>query len=225
MKTHSYRQRAFTLIEMLVVIAIIALLAALITPVISKAMKSAKRTKAASNLHQTGIAMMNYRLDHNDEVVPSADLRGSDEQWYILLSPYASGQARNANDTEILEVFWDPIWDPGTTDSGNPITWFTGFAFNAKPARPDSGRWNKIRPGQDNFDPFFHSNLTYPSLRVAVAPSTHYMMWADGDEVDSLRNVDVKRYDKNPPYLMFDGSVRGLRPEKAAKALYNPGDS
>ena len=56
MKEQKPTQSGFTLIEMLVVIAIIVLLASLIFPAISGAIKKAQQTKCMSNLRNFGIA-------------------------------------------------------------------------------------------------------------------------------------------------------------------------
>ena len=57
-------RRAFTLVEMLVVIAIIAILASLLLPALAVSKKKGQQTKCLSNLHQLGLSMMMY-IDDN----------------------------------------------------------------------------------------------------------------------------------------------------------------
>lgn len=58
-------QRAFTLIELLIVMATIAILAALAVPAFIKIFESAKATKDTSNLRQIGAATQMYLNDNN----------------------------------------------------------------------------------------------------------------------------------------------------------------
>ena len=60
------KNRAFTLVELLVVVAIIALLIALLLPSLSKARQLAKQTKCQANLRGIGLALHNYMSQNND---------------------------------------------------------------------------------------------------------------------------------------------------------------
>lgn len=57
------RRKAFTLVELLVVIGIIAVLVAILLPVLSRAKEAAARAKCASNMRQLGIVFRQYHED------------------------------------------------------------------------------------------------------------------------------------------------------------------
>ena len=59
---------AFTLVELLVVLAIIAMLAALLLPVLGRAKEEARATVCLANLHQVGLALQLYVQDNNNKM-------------------------------------------------------------------------------------------------------------------------------------------------------------
>lgn len=65
--------RAFTLVELLVVVAIIATLAGLLLATLSRVEARAHRTACLSNLKQFCIALQLYAGDHSDYIVPNMD--------------------------------------------------------------------------------------------------------------------------------------------------------
>src|SRR5678816_1049300 len=78
--------RAFTLVELLVVIAVIGLLASLVLPALSRAKEQARNAKCMSNLHQIITAMMVYVDDNH--VYPALEQRSETKHinsWYDVL--------------------------------------------------------------------------------------------------------------------------------------------
>jgi prepilin-type N-terminal cleavage/methylation domain-containing protein/prepilin-type processing-associated H-X9-DG protein len=65
---------AFTLIELLMVIAIIAILAALLLPTLGRAKESARATVCLGNLHQVGLALQIYVSENNNKLPVMRDV-------------------------------------------------------------------------------------------------------------------------------------------------------
>ncbi len=82
----SRRRSAFTLIELLTVIAIIGILAAIIIPTVGSVRDSAKASTCLSNLRQVGLAAIVYAND-NKNFLPDAGT-GNDPAWARTLSSY-----------------------------------------------------------------------------------------------------------------------------------------
>src|SRR5258706_16464860 len=61
-------RRAFTIVELLVVIALIAILLALFLPMVSRARLAMRRPLCASNLHQIGVLLHAYANENGGEI-------------------------------------------------------------------------------------------------------------------------------------------------------------
>jgi prepilin-type N-terminal cleavage/methylation domain-containing protein/prepilin-type processing-associated H-X9-DG protein len=166
------RRRAFTLVELLVVIGIIALLLSILLPAVGAARHQAKATVCLSNLRQISMATVMYANDFKTFVGFPPDRK---EQLY----PYLK-QGRNNQDFDPYQVWNCPanerielqasygfntnlnflkvvkvkqpsetvsLCDGGVLDNGNPSTathmWPPGRAGTASSCRPDHLRHPK----------------------------------------------------------------------------------
>ncbi|HQY87739.1 MAG TPA: prepilin-type N-terminal cleavage/methylation domain-containing protein [Tepidisphaeraceae bacterium] len=90
MRSKSIHLRAFTLVELLVVIGIISLLISILIPVLGRAREQAKMTSCASNLRQVGMMMLQYANQNRGQMFP-IDVGGplypapSDQVWFIYV--------------------------------------------------------------------------------------------------------------------------------------------
>ena len=68
------RRLTFTLVEMLVVIAVIAVLTSMLLPALGKAREYARKSACSGNLKQIGLACMMYVNDYGDRLPPVREL-------------------------------------------------------------------------------------------------------------------------------------------------------
>src|SRR5258706_11077018 len=77
------RIKAFTLVELLVVIGIIALLIGILVPTISKARESGRTAACLANLRQLTAAAYSYSVDHNNYIIPVGNSqKGGSSYWW-----------------------------------------------------------------------------------------------------------------------------------------------
>jgi prepilin-type N-terminal cleavage/methylation domain-containing protein/prepilin-type processing-associated H-X9-DG protein len=89
LKSHSKFYRAFTLVELLVVISIIALLLSILMPSLQRARELAKKTICKSNLGHAAVAIEMYSINNRGVIMPASTLvNGVNRGWIDLISGY-----------------------------------------------------------------------------------------------------------------------------------------
>jgi len=168
------KRRAFTLVELLVVISIIALLMAILMPSLAKVKKQAMEVVCKNNLRQLAMGMSFYAGENNDLMMPIIDQPG--EYWFHLIAPYL-GQSKNYHkDPElVMKVAYCPAtkeqdvtlwgtknrrwqwWPMGTSGSYGLNLWFT-----------PKGWYSHIGNPGNYFRKFSQARSTTPLLSDAI---------------------------------------------------------
>ena len=94
------KKTQFTLIELLIVIAIIAILAGMLLPALNAARTKAQAAKCLSNLKQIGLGISQYAADSDEWLPAGKNYGGTPGQWKYELAQYC-GMPKEAsyNDT------------------------------------------------------------------------------------------------------------------------------
>lgn len=106
------RRRAFTLVELLVVIGIIAVLIAILLPTLTRAREAASSTQCLSNIRQLQIAQLAYAASEDNALVVAGD--GTDQgAWIASLQAYSSSSLVRRCTSDRSMYFDEPI--PGSS--------------------------------------------------------------------------------------------------------------
>ena len=178
--------RAFTLVELLVVISIIGLLAGLSVPAILKAQNSARTAASVSNLHQIHVLMQTY-LGENDGVYPKP--------------VYWPGQNAGVWPDQNLGVYWRRlIWNAAYPSSS---FWDPKFGEgDAKGGSYTKIMWCPVMTAKNGSTNFVEGHGSY-------AMNTYFCCW---DGSPARRASGVAGMGKKEPYIMA-GALNPSQPK------------
>jgi len=188
---------AFTLIEMLVVIAIIAILAALLLPVLSAAKASAKRTACLSNLRQINLGVRMYSDDSSD-ATPSPGAAAAKTNGFSLYSGYKKlmkkyvglngvSSPRDALFACPADTFYPSFVLPNTNlptyvRQGlheNSVFDYSSYAFNGGDNVSHTfGTTNQFMVTQRGLTGLKISSIRHPTRTVLVAEVSAFAPWS-----------------------------------------------
>ena len=167
----------FTLVELLVVVAIIGILVAMLIPALGRMRAAALTTASLSNLRQIHVLMQNY-LNQNNYVYPPA----------VSTSPIITGQDNHV-------VYWRrAIWEASYPSSGFWDTSFPSAAYNKV-------MWCPLMKSKYGSCDFKEGHGSY-----AMHKYFHYWEWPPGDPTRSRNSLAMQGMGKQVPYI-FAGTA------------------
>jgi prepilin-type N-terminal cleavage/methylation domain-containing protein len=125
-------RRAFTLIELLTVIAIIAILAGILFPVFAKAREKAEQTQCINNVKQLGTAVNMYATDY-DSKLPVIGDTNAPLYWPATLYPYTKNDQILICPASTLDQNWSNSATPKPNTGADGVSY--GFNSNLNMVR------------------------------------------------------------------------------------------
>jgi len=215
------RERAFTLGELLIAVAIIAILAALFFPAINRAISFSRQVKSAGNLRAMGPALMAYANDHNGALIAGAINTDamSTPFWFNTLGPYM-GSPEDATPAGAARKV-RPAWqnDPAKVFNDPPV-------YNGKACSGVGYGWNHAYFGYLPYEPYRTANGWRSNLKQVDQPAQTIIIGTSPDDPNSKDvlqhvvlhpgNAGTVRFGGKGLFLFLDGHVEALTPTETA---------
>lgn len=219
-------RRAFTLIELLTVIAIIGILAAIIIPTVGKVRATARKAQCVSKLREWGTAVRLISNDYKGLVPLSQDLGTGT----VIYSPYFSQKTMLLPDGSVKSSQELMSRCPTATSDSTDTTLFMRRCYGF--GRPSDTPWNKHNLnmfGSTVDKPITAYNIGHaatPSrqlLMIELAPGNDGALVDNGDQLATkARPIQIdnakQRHGGVANVLFLDGHVETL---SAAKTDYS----
>lgn len=207
MKTFLKRTHAFTLIELLTVIAIIAILAGLLFPAIQSSMKKAEGAKAQTAIHSLATALSAYYTEYGKWPIAYAGAVPAQYEDFIvdhnliaLLSgqdPSSASYLPTPNPIALMDTSNDGLnYGPSTgTVQGNPrkIVFLEFKQADIKSSASIDNKgffadpWGK--PYHFRLDVNYQNQIDYPFAAAGKAlPGVGFLIWSAGPDGQYKQN-------------------------------------
>ena len=167
------KRRAFTLVELLVVIGIIAVLLGLLLPALNKAREQARATQCLSNLRQLGQAAFEYANSNHGYFPIASESFTLEWDFDSSASPVVAGILWGA--LPDLSIQQCPSYDRKSTTLTDP---FTGYNYNT--SYIGGGYGEKSPLGNPAPIPPMTFSLKPPIRVVNVVRSSEVALFGDG---------------------------------------------
>jgi prepilin-type N-terminal cleavage/methylation domain-containing protein len=119
-RMHDNRSRGFTLIELMIVVAIIGILASVAIPSFINYQLTAKRAEAFSNLSSLAKGQKSYFAEYNDFVAVAAEPSGG-----LSAGPTTTKRDKTSIDAAFADIGWVPdgdvFFDYDTATAADPL--------------------------------------------------------------------------------------------------------
>ena len=201
---------AFTLIELLTVIAIIGILAAILFPVLGKARDSAKNSQCTSNLRQIGIALFLYAADNHNTLPAASNAAGSSNNWVPAITPYLP--LRKAGTGSLSNgVFVCPACDKTYSVTSDNVTYSYTVLGGFMVENPSAGVYDSTTSGRNMStiaSPSRAGWLTDGAQNGTYSGVAYSYISANQVNTQTLSHVDFRHGTNSANMLFADGAVR-----------------